>query len=255
MPGTGGCPPSNYEAPFEEEAKLFEVALTPSSHVDEAGPEQHRGVWLGNPADRSRLPADETSLMTSSAEKDCMHSPVAGDSLVQVVPWLVTELVRLCPKVGLDVRCKTQPKGDVFPLPTNTLHLRDITGLDLDIAGMVRGMCLALNLFYGVAAENDFHPTSLQVEAVKHLAREAQVASEWPERLEQTSWQEFFHRKTIDCCGDEVLCAQSTSWANLAPAMPAEIASVELADVCELGCRHYVKIFWSISFPGRCSEP
>ena len=225
LPGTGGSPPSVYVAPFEEEGKFFEAALKPSDHVDEAGPEHHRGAWLGSPADPSRLSAVETSLMTLSAEKVCMQPPVAGDSLIQVVPWLVNELVLLCPKVGLDKRCKNQPKGDVFPLLTNTLHSRDIT-----IAGMVRGMCLALNLFYGVAAENDFHPTSLQVE--------------------QTSWQ------TIDYCGDEVLCAQSTSWANLAPAMPAEIASVELAEVCELGCRHYMsKTLLSISFPGRCSMP
>ena len=36
LPGTGGSPPSNYDAPFEEEGKLF-AALRPSSHVDEAG--------------------------------------------------------------------------------------------------------------------------------------------------------------------------------------------------------------------------
>ena len=125
LPGTGGSPPSVYVAPFEEEGKFFEAALKPSDHVDEAGPEHHRGAWLGSPADPSRLSAVETSLMTLSAEKVCMQPPVAGDSLIQVVPWLVNELVLLCPKVGLDNRCKTQPKGDVFPLPTNTLHLRD----------------------------------------------------------------------------------------------------------------------------------
>lgn len=26
------------------------------------------------------------------------------------------------------------------------------------------------------------------------------------------SWQSFFQLKTVDYCGDEVLCAQSTSW-------------------------------------------
>ena len=252
--GTGGCPPSDYDAPFEAEGNGFPAALNPCRHVDEAGVERQQGVWLGSPAVPSRLIVDETSLMTSSAEKVCMRPPVAGDSLIQVVPWLVHELVLLGPKVGLDKQCKTQPKGDVFPLPTNMLHLRDIMGVDLGIVGMVRGMCLALNLFYGVPAENDFHPTSLQVEAVRHLAREAQVASEWPERLEQISWQEFFHLKTIDYCGDEVLCAQSTTWANLAPAMPAEIASVALADVCELGCKHYVENFSEYLLPGEMQQ-
>ena len=152
------------------------------------------------------------------------------------------------------MQCKAQPKGDVFPLPTNTLHLGNCTKAEPDVIGVVRGMCMALNLFYGVAAENDFHPTSLQVEAVRHLAREAQVAVDWPERLEQTSWQDFFHLKTIDYCGDEVLCAQSTSRANLAPAMPSEIASVDLAEVCELGCKHYVEHFTEYLLPGEMQK-
>lgn len=94
-----------------------------------------------------------------------------------------------------------------------------------------------------VPAENRFHPTILQKEAIRYLSREAQVAAAWPERLEEVTWQSFFQLKTVDYCGDEVLCAQSTSWANLAPAMPAEVASVRLEEVCELGCRHYVEHF------------
>ena len=249
----GGSSPSNYEAPFEEQGTFFPSASRPSRHVDGTVLEASAGAGPGNLAD-SRRSADETSLVTLSAEKVCMRPPVVGDSLIQVVPWLVSELVHLCPKVGLDMQCKAQPKGDVFPLPTNTLHLGNCTKAEPDVIGVVRGMCMALNLFYGVAAENDFHPTSLQVEAVRHLAREAQVAVDWPERLEQTSWQDFFHLKTIDYCGDEVLCAQSTSWANLAPAMPSEIASVDLAEVCELGCKHYVEHFTEYLLPGEMQK-
>ena len=249
----GGSSPSNYEAPFEEQGTFFPSASRLSRHVDGTVLEASAGAGPGNLAD-SRRSADETSLMTLSAEKVCMRPPVVGDSLIQVVPWLVNELVHLCPKVGLDMQCKAQPKGDVFPLPTNTLHLGNCTKAEPDVIGVVRGMCMALNLFYGVAAENDFHPTSFEVEAVRHLAREAQVAVDWPERLEQTSWQDFFHLKTIDYCGDEVLCAQSTSRANLAPAMPSEIASVDLAEVCELGCKHYVEHFTEYLLPGEMQK-
>ena len=77
------------------------------------------------------------------------------------------------------------------------------------------------------------------------------MAAAWPERLEEVTWQSFFQLKTVDYCGDEVLCAQSTSWANLAPAMPAEVASVRLEEVCELGCRHYVEHFTDYLLPGE----
>ena len=45
----------------------------------------------------------------------------------------------------------------------------------MSVVGVVWGICAALNLFYGVPAENSFHCTSLQVEAVRYLAREAEV--------------------------------------------------------------------------------
>ena len=76
----------------------------------------------------------------------------------------------------------------------------------------------------------------------------------WPERLEETSWKSFFELKTIDYCGDEVLCARPTSWANLAPAMPAEVASVELSEVCELGCKQYVDHFLDYLLPGEVQK-
>ena len=89
----GGSLPSNYEAPFEEQGTFFPSASRPSRHVDGTVLGASAGAGPGNLAD-SRRSAGETSLMTLSAEKVCTRPPVVGDSLIQVVPWLVSELLQ-----------------------------------------------------------------------------------------------------------------------------------------------------------------
>ena len=92
---------------------------------------------------------------------------------------------------------------------------------------------------YGLELENPFPPTVHQRRVLEFFRSQSQVVSSWEERFEETNWHDFFRLKTVDYTGEEVLCAQYTTWGNLAPAMPKEIALVPLADVCELGCRHY----------------
>ena len=54
-----------------------------------------------------------------------MKPPGAGDSFAEAIPWLVSMLVRSCVKTGVDLQCKAQPKGDIFPLPTSVLPPAD----------------------------------------------------------------------------------------------------------------------------------
>ena len=56
-------------------------------------------------------------------------------------------------------------------------------------------------------------------------------------------WKQFLSVKTIDYKGDEVRVARRFTWSNIAPALPKEIGRVPLAEVCELGCQHYVLNF------------
>ena len=188
---------------------------------------------------------------TVALEKECVKPPSAGDSFADTIPWVLIALVYSCEKIGLDLRCKAQPKGDVFPLPTSMFYLKTMVEASEQELVIVRGMCCALNSFYGESVENSFYPTKVQGQVVKGLYKEAQVVMGWPERLEETSWKSFFQLKTIPYCGDEVLCARPTSWANLAPAMPAEVASVDLSEVCELGYKHYVDHFLEYLLPGE----
>ena len=197
------------------------------------------------------LPTPSERLNVVALEKECVNPPCAGDSLAEAIPWVLSMLVHTCEKIGFDLRCKAQPKGDVFPLPTSMVYLKKMVEAPEQEVVIVRGMCCALNSFYGESVENTFYPTKVQGQIVKGLHKEAQVVMGWPERLEGTSWKSFFELKTIDYCGDEVLCARPTSWANLAPAMPAEVASVELSEVCELGCKRYVDHFLDYLLPGE----
>ena len=249
-------------APFEGELievepgdglDLFPRNLTPARHVDvEARSTVLADVRPGNLA--TSLPTPSERLNVVALEKECMNPPCAGESLAEAIPWVLSMLVHTCEKIGFDLRCKAQPKGDVFPLPTSMVYLKKMVEAPEQEMVIVRGMCCALNSFYGESVENTFYPTKVQGQIVKGLHKEAQVVMGWPERLEETSWKSFFELKTIDYCGDEVLCARPTSWANLAPAMPAEVASVELSEVCELGCKQYVDHFLDYLLPGEVQE-
>ena len=230
-----GFEPPKGEAPFEGELEVvdpggglddFPTSLAAEHHVDaEAGGTAVADVRPGILATSLPSPSERQDMV--ALEKECMKPPSAGDSFAEAIPWVLSVLVHTCEKIGLDLRCKAQPKGDVFPLPTSMFYLTKMVEAPEQEVVIVRGMCCALNSFYGESVENTFHPSKLQGQVVKGLYKEAQAVMEWPERLEETSWKSFFQLKTIDYCGDEVLCARPTSWANLAPAMPP--ASVVLA--------------------------
>ena len=121
----------------------------PARQVDDGGSIPTGDGWPSSMVMDLQSKPGETSLMNLPVEKVCMCPPEKGSSLVQVVPWVVDTLVELVDRLGMERQCGTQPKGDVFPLPTSLSTLRDFLDLDIEVIGLVRGICLALNLFYG----------------------------------------------------------------------------------------------------------
>ena len=200
-------------------------------------------------------PADPAFDPRSEREKVCMKPPCMGDRFVAVAPWMTFTLRQAVSVLGLPLQCMTQPSGDIFPLPTNVEVLQVHSGVESSEVEILRGICLGLNSMYGLALENAFPPNSHQDGVLKFLLSQSQVVSSWAEHFEETNWHDFFKLKTVDYTGEEVLCAQYTSWENLAPAMPKEIASVPLVEVCELGCRHYVENFVSYVLPEEMRQP
>ena len=230
-------------------SSVVEPSLDSAALGTEAKRRHLKGVAL---AEEAGVDAFEP---VATLRKVCMKPPCGGEDLVSVFPWVISILVEASSKIELPLQCMTQPTGDLFPLPTEMGVLRETLQVPDEVAVVIRGMCVALNCLYGVELENPFSPVALQVGVLRFLEGQTRTVLEWEEKFEETSWQEFLQVKTIDYCGEEVLCAQYTTWDNLSPAMPAEIASVPLADVVELGCRHYVMNFASYVLPEEMQKP
>ena len=198
---------------------------------------------LHSPNVPAYLAADPALDHGSKREKICMKPPSTGDYFSKLAPWMTFTLHESVSLLGLLLQCLTQPSGDIFPLPTDVKVLHELWEDKPEIDLLVKGLCVGLNSMYGLELENPFPPTFAQRRVLEFLRSQSQVVSSWDERFEETSWHDFFRLKTVNYTGEEVLCAQYTTWGNLSPAMPKEIASVPLSEVCELGCRHYVEHF------------
>ena len=109
--------------------------------------------------------------------------------------------------------------------------LREMLRAPESVVLIIQSMCVALNSLYGVEVKSEFSPIPLQQKVSRFLRSRADEVVEWSEVFEDTSWHDFFQVKTIDYCGEEVLCAQYTAWDNLSPAMPTEVGLVPLQEV------------------------
>ena len=248
-------PPYDKARPFEESRTAFSSGSVVGSST--------ASTTLGTEAKRRHLKgvalAEDASVdaleHVSTLQKVCMRPPSGGEELYHVFPWVSSILVQASSRIDLPLQCTTQPTGDVFPLPTEMGVLREVLQISEEASMVMRGMCMSLNSLYGVELENKFPPIPLQVGVLRFLEGQTRAVLEWEERFEETTWHDFLQVKTIDYCGEEVLCAQYTTWENLAPAMPSEIASVPLAKVVDLGCRHYVLNFKSYVLPEELQKP
>ena len=138
---------------------------------------------------------------------------------------------------------KTQPKGDVFPLPTSTDHLRGLGNLGDELIVVLSCVCLGLNSYAGCSTENERPISSLQRYYLEGLCEMIREVDAWPERFGEISWENFFKFRSLDYVGDEVATARITSWNNIRSAIPTEVGTVPLRDVVGDGCRHYIDRF------------
>eukprot|EP00438_Fugacium_kawagutii_P029680 Skav211484 [mRNA] locus=scaffold2188:226124:230616:- [translate_table: standard] len=165
-----------------------------------------------------------------------------GSPFSAVSPLVESLLFKCCKSLGFEVQGKAKPKGDVFPLPCSTDFLRETVGEMGDVA-VLRCLCLALNSYAGVALEGPPKGSPLQCELIRGLAEDVNSVCKWTERFEDLTWQSFFRMRSVDYLGDEVATAKHTSWENLAPAIPSQVGTVELSQLLEGGCKHYVDCF------------
>eukprot|EP00438_Fugacium_kawagutii_P011017 Skav214773 [mRNA] locus=scaffold3923:40117:45759:+ [translate_table: standard] len=138
---------------------------------------------------------------------------------------------------------KTKPTGDGFPLPTSMKELG--SAVSLNESGLVILRCLAvgLNSCAGFGVNDGGKVSKLQAKFLQELALDVDDMMSWSEIFEEISWDKFFRFRGVDYQGDEVTTAQHTSWNHLSPAIPSEVATVDLLQVVEGGLKHYVACF------------
>ena len=191
-------------------------------------------------------------------KKDAPESLVTGN-LGDHGSFLLQRLLEVLP-------LRSQPKGrtdsrSLFPLPSSRSLLEfafpDLSERELD---WLRCVVISLNSLWGGDLDSEKAISSSQKACLAGLARDVSRFCALDVTLEDFSWDEFFKVKSVDYRGEEVKVARWFSWNNIAPALPREIGTVPLADVCELGCKFYVENFeaylkprheWKVTKPPR----
>ena len=181
----------------------------------------------------------------SSAEKNDEVRFSQGGGFPEVVRWLDSRL-----DTFFLVRCRAKPTGRVFPLPTSDLAFKvTFPEEPPETLCCLRLVCVSLNSLNGEGLYCDEKASALQVKILFHLLENCRRVLEWVQHEKPASWESFFRVKTIDYRGEEIQTAQSVQWENIAPALPDEVGSVDLAEVVEQGSRHYVLNFSEYLIP------
>lgn len=154
--------------------------------------------------------------------------------------------------------CKAQPIGKgIFPLPTvHVASLEPLMAKTSSRSSCFFNLCRALNSLAGWGCEEVSREVcDVQKQALRHLLRQVDRVSEWPEKFDELSWDGFFSVRNVDYKGDEVMIAHYVGWKELEPALPKEVGAVLLEDVVELGTYHYVTNFEEYLVPDEDMIP
>ena len=144
----------------------------------------------------------------------------------------------------VEVFSKVKPTGKVFPLPSSFPALSQCFPHESPpVLALLRSLVLSLNSLNGEGLSSARPMSPFQHKILGNLLKDCRRVQEWKERAPPVTWEEFFKVRGIDYRGEEVLCAQSIRWENLAPALPAEVGNVPLEEVVELGSREFVLNF------------
>eukprot|EP00438_Fugacium_kawagutii_P018174 Skav226118 [mRNA] locus=scaffold1047:61528:65921:- [translate_table: standard] len=170
---------------------------------------------------------------------------LVGRTLGEGFPTILSQLVKYLDVSKLGVRSKTQPTGDVFPLPTSLERLGELPGISEKGRPILQALALALNSYAGSSVKGGGKISSAQRTFLTGLIPDVEDVVEWSECFQSIDWSGFFRYRRVDYQGDEVATAQYTSWKNVSPAIPKEVGSVNLSELLSGGLLHYVQSFES----------
>ena len=157
----------------------------------------------------------------------------------ELYSWLETRV-----DVFMSWLCKTTPTGRVFPLPTSSQVLSQLLPhRTLEVRRTLRSLLFSLNSLNGEGTEGPDKASDFHVTILNGLVEDCERVCAWDICESPPSWEDFFRVKGVDYKGEEVLTAQTMRWANVEPALPAQVGGVPLTQVVEKGCLHYVTHF------------
>eukprot|EP00438_Fugacium_kawagutii_P018925 Skav209942 [mRNA] locus=scaffold102:393196:398480:+ [translate_table: standard] len=180
---------------------------------------------------------------SKKGDKEEGKKDLKGHDFSSAMPLIESLLISCCKTLNFEVRGKAKPTGNVFPLPTSIDSLEGIVGQDVALLGVLRCLCMALNNYAGEALEGPAQVNKLHKELLQGLFEDVKVTLSWGHVFNDVSWNSFFRSRGVDYAGDEVATAKYTSWDNLKSAIPAQVGTVELCDLLDGGCLHYVENF------------
>ena len=167
---------------------------------------------------------------------------LSGFLLGQCGKYLLQRLLEVLPLRSQSTGKRS--KTSLYPLPTSRdVLVRAFPSMSDDLLSWTLCLCFSLNSLWGECLFYDGEMNKVQVECMKYLVEQADRLVNLRERLEIPGWDDYLAVKTVDYKGDEVKVARFFSWSNIFPALPGDVGSVPLAEVCEYGCKHYVENF------------
>ena len=111
--------------------------------------------------------------------------------------------------------------------------------------------CETASLQDGQPGLEHWSVSEVHTRVLRSIARDVTRLGGIDEVTHDFEWSSFFRTRTIDYKGDEVKTAQQFTWKNIKPAIPREIGVVELKDICEQGCKHYIEHFLDFLKPSH----
>eukprot|EP00438_Fugacium_kawagutii_P023236 Skav223681 [mRNA] locus=scaffold3470:134573:139091:+ [translate_table: standard] len=188
----------------------------------------------------------ENQDSSSSVEKKEVAA-IAGDGtvgLAGISEWLAPKLD------GFLMHRLTKPTGRLYPLPSSNECLAALFSSSSPVlVRCLRNLVLGLNSLNGEGLDSHAAVNTLQRRVLSFLHEQCLCFLSREASDDLPEWEDFFKVRGIDYRGEEVLTAQSIEWENISPALPQEVGSVDLSQVVERGCLHYVNCFEEYLLP------
>ena len=133
---------------------------------------------------------------------------------------------------------------ELFPIPVPTLHSQ-AGHVDL----FLRAVVGSLNSLHSPGQGSQAPVTTVADVVTKRLREVLEHSPILDEVLPNISFEEFFSKKGVDYCGEEIRLAQPIVWESVEASLPAEVGTLDIRDFCTGGVLHFINHIESTLIP------